>query len=241
MLYNCSALKIPPDYSEVEKTLNRTIETNYFIYHLADDDTIEQQRNEIYCKWLTNKIKIYPEDKIHYYKYSDTNQKYLFTKTKGNSVVLFNRINTIHPFDNHEIVHVLVGTYVGNPPKLFTEGIAVANQVNPIENDFVVRWGKESIDNLSYEYKLKSMIPPIDSLLIMNHFFKYGENITYPVSGSFVKYLLEIYGYDVFYKFIKECDWRCSSNEIKEIFYKKYGVSIDAAWSKWLSYLEQKE
>jgi hypothetical protein len=75
----------------------------------------------------------------------------------------------------------------------------------------------------------------------MNHFFKYGENITYPVSGSFVKYLLEIYGYDVFYKFIKECDWRCSSNEIKEIFYKKYGVSIDAAWSKWLSYLEQKE
>ncbi len=210
ILSSCSVLKMLPDYSKIEKVLNKEISTEHFIYHMSKDDSVKQYWEENYYNWLTKKLNITPTEKIHYYKYKDVNQKYLLTGSKGNAITLDDRIHTVIPYDNHELVHVLVGKYIGNPPKMFTEGIAVAHQTNPFENDFIPKWGKEPIDKIVYELNGKSQIPPLDSLLVMSQYFKYSENITYPISGSFVKYLLQIYGYEKFYEFIKECDWKCS-------------------------------
>ena len=237
LFFSCSHIQAKPDYSEIIKILSKETITEHFIFHMSPDDSVNINWIESYYDWLVNKIKIYPTKKIHYYKYKNVKQKYLLTGTKGNAIVLFNKIHSIFPFDNHEIVHVLVGEYIGNPPKLFTEGIAVANQTNPPKNDFIPKWGKKPIDEIAYELNKNSQIPPLDSLLIMSKYFKYNENKSYPISGSFVKYLIEKYGLDTFYSFIKNCDWQNSLIEIKLKFKKTYKEELSSCWDDWLHYI----
>ncbi len=240
IIQSCAFHSSQLDYSKINDALNKKISTEHLIYHMSKNDSVNTDWEETYFDWLSKKLSIEPTKKIDYYKYQDTNQKYLLTKDKGNAVAWGNSLHTIWPTDNHEIVHVLVSEYVGDPPKLFTEGIAVAHQVNPLENDFIPKWGGKSIDDLSKTYETNGQIPPLDSLLIMDQFFKYNPNITYPISGSFVKYILENYGYDKFYNFIKVCDWTCSLSKIKTEYSKIYNEDIETSWSKWLELVKSK-
>lgn len=240
LLQSCAFHSSQLDYSNINDALSKQISTEHLVFHMSDNDSVKTEWEEIYVGWLIKKLNIVPTKKINYYKYQNTNQKYLLTRQRGNAFASGNNIHTIWRADNHEIVHVLVSEYVGDPPKLFTEGIAVAHQVNPSENDFIPKWGGKSIDELIKTYETQAQIPPLDSLLIMAKFFKYSENITYPVSGSFVKYLLETYGYDKFYNFIKVCDWTSALSKIKIEYSKIYNEDIETSWSNWLEYVKSK-
>ena len=240
LIQSCAYHSSQIDYSNISDALNKEISTEHLVFHMSENDSVKTDWQESYVDWLINKLNIVPTKKINYYKYQNTNQEYLLTKHSGNAFASGNNIHTIWRADNHEIVHVIVSEYIGDPPKLFTEGIAVAHQVNPSEKDFTPKWGKKSIDELSNNYEAKSQIPPLDSLLIMDQFFKYSENITYPVSGSFVKYILDTFGYDKFYSFIKVCDWTSSLNKIKTEYSKIYNEDVETSWSNWLRFIKSK-
>jgi len=236
----CSSIQVLPDYGKIENVLTKIKTTSRFTYYMSIDDSVQIERNDAFCSWLLNKLKIELDGRIIYYKYKDTNQKYQLMGSNGNALVIDNRIHTILDYDNHELVHVLVGQYYGNPPKLFGEGIAVAHQVNPMVGDYVPKWGRRPIDSIALDYNLKSQIPSIDSLLSFNQFFHYPENITYPISGSYVKYLLSSFGYNVFLLFAKECNWTCTISETKKIFKKVYQKDIEVTWNDWKNNLNKK-
>lgn len=207
---------------------------------MNENDSVQNERNEKFFLWLCEKLKIRVDNKIIYYKYENTKQKYQLMGNKGNAVVIEDRIHTILCYDNHEAVHVLIGKYYGNPPKMFTEGIAVAHQTNPLENDFVPKWGVKPIDSIALEYSLHSAIPSLDSLLVFGQFFHYPESISYPISGSYVSYLLSTYGYDNFLLFTKGCNWTENVTVIKKKFKQVYQKDIEMTWNDWIKHLNQK-
>lgn len=234
LFQSCAFHSSQIDYSSIDKVLSKEIVTEHIVFHLTNHDSVNSKWEETYIDWLTKKLNIEPTKKIEYYKYQDADQKYMLTNDRGNGVAFGNNLHTIWPTDNHEIVHVIVGEYIGNPPKLFTEGVAVAHQTDPSINDYIPKWGGKPIDEIVHNYQVNSRIPHLDSLLIMAQYFKYSENITYPVSGSFVKYILETFGNDKFYDFIRACDWTSSLNKIKTDYLKIYNESIESSWSNWL-------
>ena len=240
LIIGCSSIQVLPDYVKIEKVLTKRVNTANIIYYMSEDDSIQGSRNEQFYLWLSTKLKNGINDKIIYYKYKDVEQKYQLMGAKGNAVVIDDRVHTISSYDNHELVHVLVGKYYGNPPKMFTEGIAVAHQTNPAENDFVPKWGVKPIDSIALELSIQSKIPNFDSLLVFGQFFRYPESISYPVSGSYVSYLLSNYGYDNLWLFVTKCNWTESVPELKKIFKEVYQKDIELTWIEWKKHLNSK-
>ncbi len=234
VLSACGQFRNVPDYSKITKVLNNKINSKHFIFHLSEGDSVNVDWQEQYYEWLASKLKLDLQDKVYYYKYADNNQILDLLGYKGNALVRFGRIHSIWPSDNHEVVHVLVGTNVGMPPKLFSEGIAVAHQTNPIENDTVPKWGNMSIDKVAAKFVRESKIPQLDSLLNINDFMKFDADITYPISGSFVKYLITEYGLELLYDFFRESNWDDNPKEMKKIFNEIYRIELIVVWNSWL-------
>jgi len=234
---SCSLLNYFPNYTRITKELRREISTEHFVFHFSENDTVYTERQETYFKWLTAKLGIEPRKKIHYYKYRDRAQIFRLLKYRGNGTVRFGRVHTVWPWDNHETVHVLVGEYIGSPPKLFNEGIAVAFQVDPVTGRYIPKWGSRTIDEVSVDLITGSKAPPLDSLLVMESFLQYSPDITYPLAGSFAKYLFERYGIDTFCEFIRDCGWRSSLAGIKGRFSKIYKKRLSECWEEWMEWL----
>ncbi len=233
-LSGCSQLKYFPQYSRITAELKNEVTTGHFIFHLSDGDSVNAAWQEAYYTWLTAKLGLEMPDKIHYYKYEDKDQIYRLLHYNGNATARFGRVHSIWPADNHELVHVLIDQNIGNPPKLFSEGIAVAHQTNPEKKDTIPRWGAGHVDDIARQLIQGSKVPPMDSLLYVYDFIKFDPDITYPVSGSFVGYLLGKYGLDAFYEFAAESGWDDSGGEIKRKFKKVYRIELAVAWEAWL-------
>jgi hypothetical protein len=83
------------------------------------------------------------------------------------------------------------------------------------------------------KYKQNGEIPPLDKLLGTYSFWDYDSNITYPVSGSFVRYLIDHYGLIKMKEFIRISKFEDSKEKINKDFMQTFGLSIENVWSEW--------
>lgn len=73
-------------------------------------------------------------------------------------------------------------------------------------------------------------------------FYEYGEQLTYPVAGSFVTYLLEAEGVDDFKAFVRAGESPTQElSRTRARFLEAYGFSLEAARDRWLAFLEARE
>jgi hypothetical protein len=147
------------------------------------------------------------------------------------------RFHTIWPTDNHEVVHTVVILQIGHPPSLFTEGIAVAHQMDPVRGVLTPRWNGAELDDLARTYDSTGRLPPVSSLMTGPDFFRFDANMTYPCSGSFVRYLLDRYGLDRFRSYASSAAFDDAAGVTETRFQAAYGRSVQALWDEWLAYI----
>ncbi|MCD6329454.1 MAG: hypothetical protein ACTSQ8_26160 [Candidatus Helarchaeota archaeon] len=218
--------------------LSIRLETEHFIFYYADGDYVESTWQEVYHEWAVSELQVIIPCKINYYKYWDithlermTGINYCFAEPDTFAV------HTIWPTDNHECVH-LYTSLIGRPSDFFNEGIAVAFQTDPYNNDYTARWNGMPVHYWGKKYKDEEALIPLDNLLETEDFRAYDGVITYPEAGSFMKFMIDSYGLDQMKSFFEIGDRYHSKETIKLNFVSVYNFSINKAEEEWLLFLD---
>jgi hypothetical protein len=222
--------------------LTKHMSSTHFDYYYteSDQEAIDTSWQEKYYTWLIDNLNLDSGIKLAYFKYRDREHLKRVTgkETNGFGEVGTNRFHTIWKIDNHESVHIIVTQLIGHPPAIFNEGIAVAHQADYFKYpDFIPGWNGQDFNKLAKNYKQNGEIPSLDKLLGTYSFWDYNSNITYPVSGSFVRYLINHYGLLKMKEFIGKSKFEDSKEKIRNDFMQTYGLSIENVWSEWESFI----
>lgn len=211
--------------------------TNHFIVYfelnsLAEKeiDFIVQSLEKSY-DFIIKTLKLKNDfPKIEYYLYSSNKSKLEAMGDAGNANAVVKNF-AVHGVYNqkikivgrHEIVHLLVNNW-GRPPELLRQGLAEAMEekwhgVNHLE------WVKK----FQREKKLISLSELIDD----KEFWQYSDLVTYPESGSFVKFLIEKYGLENFKKLYQELGPNFSDEQNEKIFQQIFNKSLTDLETEW--------
>lgn len=227
-----------------ETSLQFKMRSRHFDYYqaLADTVKIDTAWQEKYYQWLISKLKVQPTVRLVFYKYIDREhlRKITGKETNGFAEIANNSFHTIWKVDNHECVHAIVTAYVGNPPALFNEGVAVAHQAGYNQYlTFVPGWNGKNFDTISQTFKKANRLPPVDSLLTSRDFWKHDADVVYPVSGSFVNYLIDAYGIEKVKSFIARTNYNDDKAKTSANFSLVFKAPAEEIWNAWLHYLEK--
>lgn len=159
-------------------------------------------------------------------------------ETNGFAEIGTNKFHTIWKIDNHECVHTIVTQLIGHPPAIFNEGIAVAHQADYFKYPkFLPGWNGQNLNRLTKKYKQNGQIPSLDKLLGTYTFGDYSPEITYPISGSFVSYIIDNYGIAKMKEFIGISKFEDSRGKISNDFIRIYGLAIESVWNEWGNFI----
>ncbi len=230
---------VPPP-QQITQQLSSTSQSAHYTYHMSPGDSVDIQRQEAYHAWITVQLGVNPSQPVQYYKYRDAAQKQSITGRAGNAFAdnaTFS-IHTIWNWDNHEVTHLLT-TLNGLPPSLFTEGIAVAYQMDPQAGDYTAKWSTVPIHTRAKTFLQQGTLPSLDVIVESIPFSNVDSNITYPSAGSFVRYLIDRDG------LVKMQDMFRGATHLEPKattlgrFQQIYGESLTQAEQEWRTFLQQ--
>ena len=219
--------------------LTQTLETDNFIFYYSPGDFVYASRSEAFHNWAISLLGVTCPKKIDYYKYKDREQQKRLTGSAytGWAIPSTFEAHSSLPWMNHEFTH-LYTSLIGRPPKFFNEGIAVAFQTDPYNNDYESREKSgERVHDLVKRYKDSGVLYPSEDILDTSGWDAADPTITYPQSGSFVRYLIDTYGIDLMKIIFTSISRDASQAEIKATFQSIYGISITDAEQDWLSFI----
>lgn len=229
----------PVDRGDTLLELTQTLETANFIFHYSAGDFVHAERSEAFHTWAVSLLGVTCPKKIDYYKYKDREQQKRITGLtySGWAITETFEAHSYLPWMNHECVH-LYSILVGRPSDFFNEGIAVALQTDPYNNDYEAREKSgERVHDLVKRYKDGGVLIPIDNILDSSGFRSGDFTIAYPEAGSFVGYLIDTYGIEQLKNFFASSSYYDSVAEIKTKFQSIYGISINDVEQDWLNFL----
>jgi hypothetical protein len=220
--------------------LSQTQLSTHYTYHFARGDAVDTTWQERYHAWLLPALELQFAGRLDYYKYR--NRAHI-TKVTGQATNGFaepgtTRFHTIWPVDNHEAVHTLVIMQMGHPPALFNEGVAVAHQTLPSSGILTPRWSGQDVHVLARQFDAAGRLPALNQLVSSVGFFQFDTNVTYPMAGSFVRYLIDTHGLATFKTFLRNTTFRAAPAHTEAAFQSAYGRSIATAWTAWRSWLQ---
>ncbi len=215
------------------------LETQNFIFHYSTGDSVESTHQEAFHGWATQQLSVICPKKIDYFKYESRDHMEAITGKDWNGWAdpEYFAVHSIWSWDNHECVH-LYTSIIGRPPDFFNEGISVAFSTDPYNNDFEARWWSEPVHYWARRFKNEGTLIPIDHILETNAFRSYHDEITYPESGSFVRFLIDTHGLNKIKNFFEVGNRIDSKEVIKQNFQLIYGLSIEQAEDQWLTFLD---
>jgi hypothetical protein len=227
--------------SSATDQLSEQVESAHYVYHFAPGDRVDADWQENYHRWLTEALRTDSPQKLQYFKYRDRAHLRLITgrdtngyaDTSGNLV-----FHTIWSAENHENVHALVLNRMGFPPALFTEGIAVAHSVDLAMGWLDPHWRGEAVHSIAARYRRNGQIPSLDQLLESNAFRQRGDEITYPIAGSFVRFMIDSHGLVPLKALFAASRYDAPGADIRQQFFTAYGTSVDTVWAEWLAFLD---
>lgn len=190
--------------ARLEKKLTNKIETEHFVinYSKPKDDFLDPMliglMHEYYYEQIEDELQIRGDEKICSFIFSNPQQKKeLFGA--GNANVAKPWLNQIYlnydTYDvslKHELVHVLAGQFGVTPFK-------VAHNINPAMIEGIAMAVENNFDDHSIHFAAKLAYQTgykitIRSLFSGLNFFSQYSTISYLYSGSFIKYLIDVYG-----------------------------------------------
>ena len=215
--------------------LSVRLESAHYIYFHAPGDEVDTTTEEHYHAWLLERLPIAPTEKLEYRKYRSRAHLRAVTgrNTNGFAEPGTTRFHSIWPWENHENVHALVTRYLGHPPALFNEGLAVAHQGVPEAGDFVPKWNGASLSSAANDRRRAGQLPSLDDVIDSPGFFGHPEDVMYPVAGAFVQRLLLLHGWTPMKTYLANSAFDDRASETRAAFLAAYGITLDAAWAEW--------
>ena len=132
----------------------------------------------------------------------------------------------------------------GHPPALFTEGIAVALAPQAIYGFGNFReeptWNGQKLDDIAVSLLQKQKVPELGVLVESDAFHGLSTDISYPIAGSFVCYLLKKFPVENLKQVFLGTSFFDSAEKLNAVFYHAYGVEISNIWDEWQQYLVDK-
>ena len=229
----------PLSRSEISASLSVSVESEHYTFHHAPGDAVDPEWQEVYHSWAVRELGISPPE-IHYYKYSNRSHLHDLTGMQGNAWAdrASFSIHTLWPTDNHEVVH-LYSSLFGSAPALFSEGFAVAHQVDPSAGDFVPKWSSVPLHSWSRRFQQEGRLIPIANLLETSDFRRFDDAVTYPEAGSFVRHLIDSAGLEKMLELFRNGSPEQSGSEVRSVFRSIYGFSLEDAEESWTVFLDQ--
>ena len=127
----------------------------------------------------------------------------------------------------HEMAHVITHNRIGTPGTSFmSEGAAVAM------DDVWFGDGKiqQHVHAWTNQFFRDGKLPALETLI--HDFHTISSQVSYPVSGSFSLYILDLYGEEAYKQLFFEGFARNFKNKFKEI----YGLTLDEAQEEWIAF-----
>lgn len=220
-----------------EDVLTVRLESAHGVYFHAPGDHVDVVAQEAYYEWLFERFDLEPPEPLVFFKYRDRAHMKEVTgeDTNGWAEIGTYRFHSIWEWDNHESVHALVTALWGHPPALMNEGLAMAHQTLPVLGRLEPQWSGTHVDTLAARFRRQDRIPPLETLLTSVDFFQYDTEMTYPLSGSFVCFVLGRHGYERMKAFVGSSDFYDGAAEFRADFRQAFGEDIDDVWDAWLS------
>ena len=98
-------------------------------------------------------------------------------------------------------------------------------------------WNGRSAHDQVREFRAAGTLPDLEELLENGGFREFDDMITYPVAGSFVRYLLDQRGIESFKAFARVSRLGDNATKIESDFEAAYGETVRFWWDSWLVYL----
>jgi tetratricopeptide (TPR) repeat protein len=227
----------------IQERLGGAIETeHFFIYYPKGTDTakmldlVVRDHEYRYAK-LFSLFQEAPEGKIYSYIYSDPEEKHKLFGTRNTQFakpwlkqIHLNADEYPHDVLQHELIHVVSGSFADWPFR--TAGWrSIAVNTALIEGLATgVDWRANDLDPHQWSAAMKKlgMVPPIDTLFSPVGFFGKSAGLSYTVSGSFVRFLIEVYGVEKM-----KVAYRTGDLETA------YGKPVSALRQEWEKFLDE--
>jgi hypothetical protein len=217
--------------------LTKRIETAHFVFLMSANDAVDTAWQEAYHAWAVNALQVTVTKPITYNKYlSRTHMGAVIGVSNTNAFADPDtsrmEMHTIWPTDNHEVVHLYSSAF-GMTVSLFSEGLAVAYQVNAPAGETTPKWSGVALDELARTFRQQGRLPSIVSIADNAAFRAIDPNVAYPVSGSFVRYLIDTYGLASIKQLYGATRPTDSGDRVAAVFATVYGRSLADAERDW--------
>jgi hypothetical protein len=225
----------------------------HYIFHFLKNSLAQEDINKVIkvqeesYKKILRTLKLKNKRKLNYYLYPSkkiknelmgddghgngiwleiAKQKRIWKSEKFEVHALYN--NKIQCIGAHEDTHLLSLPW-GVAIFLFSEGLA----------EFMSeKWQNKDIDFWAKEYLKKNKLYSIEFLANNKNWDKVNEMIVYPQSGSFIRYLIRIYGIEKFKRVYKKVSRKKKFNDNIRIIKEIYSKSIEKLEKDWKKYLK---
>lgn len=262
LLWSCSKEEPAPDEPffkyplpdqidpEVAARLTERFETSSYIFYYAAGDSVEFDRCEAFAQWGMEYLGVVLPKKIEFFKFRSYEEmgEALPSPAGGWAFSKDVAFATMWTWHNHECMHILAHWWVnGNyPPSFFMEGMAVAHEFDPYNDDWISRWNRSAIfepwldivKQLKSDGKLYALEDIVESESFWNNIEEEEERVAYPQAGMFTAYLIETYGLGKFKEVYSSLNYDDSLPLIEDQFISTYGISLDSLEQDWLKFLE---
>ncbi len=245
----------PEPQSELQKAtvrLTETIESEHFIFHFVpgDGDRAEVERMEAYHRWAMSYLGLQAPKRIDYYMFPSSSEIETAFGYRFGGRAFFEEfaVATAYSWHNHECFH-LYTCLIGNPPRLFAEGMPVAHEFDPYNDVWISQWNRAEPYLEPYLIRVRQameegLLYPLESLLESVDFNQIAENdrlqqlrVAYDQSGVWVSYLIETYGLEKMKQIVAGLPYDASKETIQDLFFEIYGLSMAQAETDWLTWL----
>ena len=219
--------------------LNQIGESATYVFRASAGDTIDTAWQERYHAWLADTLGAAPGRRITYNKYTSRTHMQAVMGV-GNTNADADRatfsIHTLWPTDNHEVVHLFTSSW-GDPVALVNEGMAVAFQIDPAR-DQTPRWSGTPLHDLVRQFRQQGRFRPLADLVETASFRNGDANVSYPESGSFMRWLIDRYGLErVRALYARAAGPSESAAGVRASFAAVCGVSLDELEAAWLAFI----
>lgn len=212
-------------------------ETSHYVFRASPGDTIDTNWQERYHAWATATLGVTNARRITYNKYTSRSHMQAVIGV-GNTNGFADRttftIHTLWPIDNHEVVHLFTSDW-GDPVALVNEGLAVAFQIDP-GRDMTPRWSGTPLHDLMRSFRQQSRAVSLARLVDTASWRAEDPNVTYPESGSFMRWLIDTYGLDrVRGLYARAAGPNEAATGVRASFAAIYGRTVEELEQEWLA------
>lgn len=207
-----------------------TSESENFTFHwLAGSEypdgsrEFQQQLFDRYCYRLGIAKKDRPIILSYFYPDTATIFEAIGVKTDKKSYWDEREVHSIHPVDDHEIIHIITKPY-GALPFALTEGTAFYLMVN---------YKGRPVLRLAQDLLKEGKLPELSVLFNRGTVARMNPDVVAPTAASFVGYLMETGGPKKFLELHRVANLAESAPQFAQAFEEVYGVDIEKAETEW--------